>query len=328
MKYVVDRIGGQSGGDAWQAAVTETYFPLDTEYRNSREFTGALETWSLGLVGVSRMQCDGVCYRRSRRHFLNERDASLLITIPTVSEVSFSQGQRSVKCPPGGFLVERGDAPYEFWHGKTNALWVLKVPSASVRSRIGSAERLSALSFDATQGVAALFLDTVRLTIDRVAEINDAARELAGKHILDMLCLSIISDDRVLDSAVSPIRASHLQRAEQYIRDNLKNHNLGPQSVAEACGISLRYLQGLFQDSNKSINGFIRDCRLDRCVEDLTSMSNAGNIAEIAYRWGFADQSQFCKHFRTRYGCSPSETRRQAQKVEVERPPSAAIRRR
>ncbi|MCL6706305.1 helix-turn-helix domain-containing protein [Pseudomonas sp. R2.Fl] len=320
MRYVVDSIGGPAGGDAWQAAVTETYFPLDTDYRNRREFRGALETWSLGLVGVSKMRCDGVSYRRHRHHFLNERDSSLLITIPEVSEVNFAQGSRTVKCQPGGFLVERGDAPYEFWHGKANALWVLKVPSASVRSRIGSAERLSALSFDATQGVAALFLDTVRLTIGHIADINDAARELAGRHILEMLCLSIVSDDRVLDSSISPIRAAHLHRAEQYIRDNLKNVSLGPQSVAEACGISLRYLQGLFQDSGKSINGFIRDCRLDHCAEDLRMVTNTNSIAEIAYRWGFADQSQFCRHYRTRFGCSPGETRRQAA-MQSERPP-------
>lgn len=326
MKYVVDTVGNLSGGDAWQTAVTETYFPLDTEYRNRREFRGALETWSLGIVGVSRVQCDGLLYRRHRKHFLNERDSSLLITIPMMSEINFSQGSRTVKCPTGGFIIERGDAPYEFWHGKTNDMWVLKVPSATVRSRIGSADRLSALSFDATQGVAALFLDTVRLTIERAPEINDAARELAGKHILDMLCLSIVSDDRVLDSAVSPIRASHLHRAEQYIRDNLKDPDLGPQAVAEACGISLRYLQGLFQDSDKSINSFIRDCRLDRCAEDLMSLTAKGTIAEVAYRWGFADQSQFCKHYRTRFGCSPSDTRRQAVNVPDAPPPGRSRR--
>lgn len=326
MKYVVDTVGNLSGGDAWQTAVTETYFPLDTEYRNRREFRGALETWSLGIVGVSRVQCDGLLYRRHRKHFLNERDSSLLITIPMMSEINFSQGSRTVKCPTGGFIIERGDAPYEFWHGKTNDMWVLKVPSATVRSRVGSADRLSALSFDATQGVAALFLDTVRLTIERAPEINDAARELAGKHILDMLCLSIVSDDRVLDSAVSPIRASHLHRAEQYIRDNLKDPELGPQAVAEACGISLRYLQGLFQDSDKSINSFIRDCRLDRCAEDLMSLTAKGTIAEVAYRWGFADQSQFCKHYRTRFGCSPSDTRRQAVNVPDAPPPGSSRR--
>jgi AraC-like DNA-binding protein len=312
MRYVVDNIGGPSGGDAWQAAVTETYFPLDTEYRSRREFTGALETWSLGLVGVSKMRCDAVAYRRHRRHFLNERDASLLITIPEVSEVNFSQGSRTVHCKPGGFLLERGDAPYEFWHGKPNALWVLKVPSASVRSRIGSTERLSALSFDATQGVAALFLDTVRTTIGHVPDLSEAAREMTGRHILEMLCLSIVSDDRVLDSSVSSIRAGHLHRAEQYIRDYLKDPALGPQAVAEAGGISLRYLQGLFQDSGKSINGFIRDSRLDHCAEDLMSVTNTSTIAEIAYRWGFADQSQFCRHYRSRFGCSPGDTRREA----------------
>lgn len=326
MKYVVDTLGDLKGGDAWQAAVSETYFPLDTEYRSRPEFTGTLETWSLGLVGISKMDCDGVCYRRHRRHFLNERDSSLLITIPNISEVNFAQGSRTAKCQPGGFLVERGDAPYEFWHGRTNSLWVLKVPSASVRSRIGSAERLSALSFDATQGVAALFLDTVRTTIQHVDEISDAAREIAGKHILDMLCLSISSDDRVLDSTISPIRASHLYRAEQYIRENLKNPNLGPHAVADACGISLRYLQGLFQDSEKSINGFIRDSRLDRCAEDLMSITYTGTIAEIAYKWGFADQSQFCKHYRARFGCSPSETRKQAA-VGLQMPPGGLIRR-
>lgn len=312
MRYVVDNIGGPVGGDAWQAAVTETYFPLDTEYRNRSEFGGVLETWSLGLVGVSRMRCDAVSYRRHRRHFVNERDASLLITIPEVSEVNFSQGSRSVKCDPGGFILERGDAPYEFWHGRPNALWVLKVPSASVRARIGSTERLSALSFDGTSGVAALFLDTVRTTIGHVAQISEAAREMTGRHILEMLCLSIVSDDRVLDSSISSIRAGHLHRAEQYIRDNIKSSALGPQAVADACGISLRYLQGLFQDSDKSINGFIRDSRLDHCAEELKSVTSVSTIAEIAYRWGFADQSQFCRHYRARFGCSPTESRKQA----------------
>lgn len=260
------------------------------------------------------MQCDAVAYKRHRRHFLHERDASLLITIPDVSEVNFSQGARTIRCNPGGFLVERGDAPYEFWHGKPSALWVLRVPSASVRSRIGSTERLSALSFDATQGVAALFLDTVRSTIGHVAHLPEAAREMSGRHILEVLCLSIVNDDRVLDSNVSSIRAGHLRRAEQYIRDNLKSVNLGPQAVAEAGGISLRYLQGLFQDSKKSINGFIRDSRLDSCAEELMTVTNAVKIAEIAYRWGFADQSQFCRHYRSRFGCSPSDTRRDASR--------------
>ncbi|UHD43854.1 helix-turn-helix domain-containing protein [Aureimonas altamirensis] len=312
MRYVVDAIGAPTGGDAWQAAVTEAYFPLDTQYHNRHEFRGTLDLFRLGTVGVSRIRSDGVHYRRHQGHFLNEQDSSLLITIPEVNEVSFSQGRRSTRCAPGAFLVERGDAPYEFWHGRPNTLWVVKVPTASVRSRIGSADKLSALSFDATKGVAALFLNTVRATIGRIGEIDSTARDLVGRHLLEMFCLAVMSDDRLLDSNVSSVRAGHLHRAQQFICDNLTRRDLDPHAVASACGISLRYLQFLFKDAEKSVNGFVRDSRLDRCAEELAQVSNVRSIAEIAYRWGFEDQSQFCKHYRSRFGCSPTETRRKA----------------
>jgi AraC-like DNA-binding protein len=296
----------------WQDKISETYFPLDTEFRNEAEFAGDLRSWSLGSIGVSRMTCDAVLYRRHRRHFLNEQDSTLLVTIPELNEVNFQQASRQTKCAPGGFLVERGDAPYEFWHGKPNALWVLKVPSASVRSRIGPTDRLGALSFDATGGVAGLFLDTVKTTVARIEQIDENARDVLGLHILDLLCLSIRSDERVLNSNTSSIRAAHLHRAEQFIRDNLKSDDLSPQLVADSCGISLRYLQRLFAEDSKSINGFIREKRLNRCHEELQAGSNADSVAEIAYRWGFSDQSQFCKHYKAKFGLTPTATRKGA----------------
>ena len=312
MRYVIDGLGGPTGGDAWQAAVTATYFPLDTYYHDRQAFSGGLEAWSLGLVGVSKMRCGGVSYQRHKRHFANEREASLLITIPEVSEVQFSQGSKQVRCGPGGFLVERGDAPYEFWHDQPNALWVLKLPTASVRARVRDVERFSAMSFAATQGIASLFVETVRSTVRHINELDEAAKEMLGQHIIEMFCLSITSDDRVLDSHTSSIRAAHLSRAEHYIRAHLRDPALTPQIVAEACGVSLRYLQLLFQDIDKSINGFIRDSRLDHCAEALRMTANTQTIAEIAYKWGFGDQSQFCRHYRARFGCSPRDTRREA----------------
>ncbi|MDF2230978.1 helix-turn-helix domain-containing protein [Albimonas sp. CAU 1670] len=312
MKYKVQHDGSGKGGDAWRRAVSETYFPLDVEIRNSAAFQGTLEAWSLGDVAISRNACDGLLYRRHRRHFLHESDSSLLITIPEIAEVGFSQGSRSTHCRPGGFLVERGDAPYEFWHGKTNSLWVLKVKASSVRSRIGPTDRIAALNFDATSGVASYFVDMVRTTGAHVDHLSPTARAAAGMHLLELLCLAIRSDDRVLDSNVSSIRAAHLHRAEQYIRDNLKDPELGPAQVAEACGISLRYLQRLFAEREQSINGFIRDKRLNRCAEELRAGGRAASVAEIAYRWGFSDQSRFSRLYKSRFGCTPTDTRRAA----------------
>jgi len=297
----------------WVRTLSETYFPLSAEFNNDSEFEGTLNSWSLGNLGLSEMECDGVSYHRKRSHFANEKDSSLLITIPHKGDVHFRQSSRDTKCGPGGFLLERGDTPYEFWHGKRNKLWVLKVPTASVRSRLGATDRLGALTFDATQGVGSFFVGAVRNTIQCVDKINDVARDVAGQQLLDLLCLAMRSDDRILDSSSSTIRAAHLQRAEQFIRDNLANPKLNSQLVAEACGISLRYLQRLFAEADHSIVGYIRDKRLTRCDEALKLVNDTSTVANIAYKWGFYDQAQFCKYYRSRFGCTPTATRKKSR---------------
>lgn len=308
-------------GDRWQSMVSETFFPLDTTMADKGSFTGDLHTWNLGIVGLSQMRCDGILYKRHKRHFLNETDSSLLITIPKKGEVGFKQNARETTCAPGGFLVERGDMPYEFWHEQTNELLVLKVASESVRARIGPTDRLGALSFDATQGVASYFLDVVETTSRHVEGMDDAARDAAGMHILDLLCLSIRRDDRVLDSNISSVRAGHLHRAEQFIRNNLGDHDLSSTVVAEACNVSLRYLQQLFLDADKSITGFIREKRLVRAHEELSVTGSSHTVAEIAHKWGFTDQSQFAKSYRAQFGCTPTDTRKTAQKAQQAPPP-------
>jgi len=88
-------------------------------------------------------------------------------------------------------------------------------------------------------------------------------------------------NDRVLDSNTSTIRAAHLHRAEQFIRNNLSNEDLSSSLVAEACNVSLRYLQQLFLDADRSVSGFIREKRLVRAREDL-SVEGSTTVAEIA----------------------------------------------
>lgn len=306
-----------AGREFWQQKVSQAYFPLDIETRDDRGFRGDMEAWSLGCVGLSRIHCDGLIYRRNNRHLLSETESSLLVAIPEDDEVQFVQGSRRTTCRPGGFVVERSDAPYEYWHARRNRQWVLKVPTASVRSRIGASERLGGLTFDATSGVASYFLSSLRTMVAHVDHLDDAARDAAGQHLLELLCLTIRGDERVLGSGTSSIRAAHLARAEQVIRDNLKTPDLSPQDVADACGISLRYLQQLFFETDQSINGFIRERRLARCREELQMPATGQSVAEIAYRWGFTDQSQFSRNYRKRFGCTPTETRKAAQRARL-----------
>jgi AraC-like DNA-binding protein len=41
----------------------------------------------------------------------------------------------------------------------------------------------------------------------------------------------------------------------------------------------------------------------------LKDLACRKSLSEIAYQWGFGDQAQFSRHYRAKYGCTPSEAR-------------------
>ncbi|GJD48613.1 Transcriptional activator NphR [Methylobacterium crusticola] len=294
---------------AWDEAVSRTYFPLDLGFGSGPGFAGDLDVWSLGSVAISRNVSDGLVYRRHARHLLQDHDESFLITVPERAEVSFRQDGKDVRCRPGAFLIERSHLPYEFAYADPNALWVLKVPSAVLRARIGRPERLATLSFDATRGVGALFVDMLRLSAPRVDEMDEAARDMAGRHLVDLLALAVESDPRALGSQATSVQGAHLQRAERYIRANLARSDLAPNLVAQACGLSVRYLHQLFETQGTTVCGWIRRQRLLLCDEALRDPACRRTISEIAYRWGFGDQAQFSRQYRAQFGRTPRDAR-------------------
>lgn len=101
-------------------------------------------------------------------------------------------------------------------------------------------------------------------------------------------------------------------RATQAIELKLSDPDLSPSGLADHLGISLRYLQKLFEDAGENANQYIRRRRLERSYQDLADpLYLALSIAEISYRWGFNDSAYFSRAFRERYGLSPSQHREQ-----------------
>jgi AraC-like DNA-binding protein len=293
----------------WDQAVSQTYFPLELGFRNTPSFAGDLDVWSLGNLSISRNASDGLVYRRHQRHVLHDREESYLFTVPEFSEIRFTQDGTEVRCRPGAFLMERSHLPYEFSYAEPNSLWVLKVPSAVLHTRISRIERLASLSLDATRGVGALFVDMIRHTAHRVDEMSDAARDVAGKHLVNLLALSIEGDERVLGAAATSVQSAYLHKVECFIRAKLAVSDLSPQDIAEGCGISLRYLHQLFATQGNTVCGWIRFQRLLMCDEALRDVNSRKSISEIAYLWGFGDHAQFSRHYKAHFGCTPSDAR-------------------
>ena len=307
--YSTDHAAAPMRRDVWQEIVSKTYFSLDVRFGAGNDFEGSLDAWSLGPVAVSRNVCDGLLYRRHERHLVSEREESYLITVPELTEIRFEQDGKDVRCSPGAFVIERSHLPYEFSHRDRSALWVMKIPSAVLRARIARPERLATMQFDATRSVGAMFVDMLRLSSLRIDEMDEPARALIGKQLVDLLAMAIEADERVLVGRSSSVRAAHLHRCEHFIRARLGDVRLSPQIVADGCGISLRYLHQLFEAEGTTVCAYIRNQRLLTCDAMLRDPYCRKSISEIAYEWGFSDQAQFSRSYRARFDRTPSDTR-------------------
>lgn len=284
----------------WHGVIAEAYFPLHLTFRDAARFQGSLEMRDVGDIGLSRLRTEPVQYERLKRHIAATTEEQYLITIPLQAPVEFYQLGREVRCDPGGFLLERGDEPYRFSYGAANDLCVLKVAKSLLGERLRDPDRFCALVFDGRDGLGGLFTTMVQ-QVERVG--TDPAGPVLGRQLIELLALSL---DRNTDAgAGSAVRAAHLRRAQAFVRRNLSQPDLSPGMVAEACGISKRYLHEVFADMNATVAQYIREQRL-MAARDLLQMPDPGPMSDIAYRFGFSDQAQFSRLFKAMFGQTPS----------------------
>ncbi len=288
----------------WNAVIAETYFPLQLTYRNAATFDGQLEHQVLGDLSLSRLQTEAVQYERHPRHIAGASEEQYLITIPRRSPVEFRQLGREVRCDPGGFIIERGDEPYRFSYGAANDLCVLKVAKPVLSNRLRNPDRYCAQVFNGREGLGGLF--TMMAQQVQAQGVSDqAASCVLGRQLIELLTLAIDRTSETADVAHSSVRAAHLKRAKEVIRRNLSNPDLSPDLVADACGISKRYLHEIFADGNGTVSQLIREQRLIAAC-NMLQMPNPGPMSDIAYRFGFSDQAQFSRLFKAMFGQTPS----------------------
>ncbi len=107
--------------------------------------------------------------------------------------------------------------------------------------------------------------------------------------------------------------------AKQFIEAHLRE-SLTVGCVASAAGVSPRTLQATFRAVVRTTpTAYIRSVRLDRARADLADRGGPGTVTEVATRWGFNHLGRFAADYRTRFGESPSQTRRASRARRVGR---------
>jgi acetamidase/formamidase/AraC-like DNA-binding protein len=165
-------------------------------------------------------------------------------------------------------------------------------------------------------GFTEVFSRTLETAARNLETLSDPEWAAVAQGLADLLPTFMRQIATSTEAGGTATQAAILHRLCQTIERKLDDPDLTPARVAEAEGISERYLQKLFEGSGTSFTHYLRERRLQRTSAELSSPAESHHsISEIAYRNGFNDSAHFSRVFRHRFGLSPREFRQQ----EIER---------
>src|SRR5882757_258728 len=196
---------------------------------------------------------------------------------------------------------------------------VLSVTSDAFHGRKVSKPVLDEVRVLAPGGFTEVFSRTLESSARNLETLSDTEWAAVAQSLADLLPTFVAPTTEAGGTAT---QAAILHRLCQTIERKLDDPDLTPARVAEAEGISERYMQKLFEGSGSSFTHYVRERRLQRASAELSSPAEAHHsISEIAFRNGFNDSAHFSRAFRHRFGLSPREFRQQ----EIERAAASSV---
>lgn len=146
---------------------------------------------------------------------------------------------------------------------------------------------------------------------DLVGQLSDDQAAAAQEALVTLLASALRGEQPEGAGDFRPLSIALRQRALDLIDSNINNADLSPEFVFRRLAVSRAHLYRAFAEDGGILN-VIRDRRLDAAFLELTRTDVATrSISDIAFSLGFPNATHFLRRFRTRFGLTPSEARRE-----------------
>lgn len=295
--------------DSWARSLSELFVELDVLItKQSGESRLIADTRNLGDLELVRTQVFDAEFSVLRSEELVARSTSNNFFIAGILEgrITLSQASRSIAMAPTDLAVLDSTQPYSIdVRGQMDVLWI-RVPRHRIEGRISQAAEVLAQRINGSEGIGHLASTLVRASLREAERLSASESLRISNALLDLVCLS-------LDVSIRPKErrpAQLLRRIQNHIDANLSNPSLSRASIAKTTGLSVRYLNRLFEREGLSIARWIRLRRLEMSRQRIEAVvEDRISISEIALGCGFNNVSSFNRAFKKHFGTTPSSLR-------------------
>lgn len=238
------------------------------------------------------------------------------LTFQLDGECSVSQADRPAKLQPGDFTILDSWQPIQIEFGGNARQLVIRLHEETTLTRLIHAFQPKHLVFEGSAGTGSLTSGFAQSLLAEADRLSERSLTDASGILVELLRSSFLARYEEQPVVGSRYKAMQIERILQFAESNLANRDLSPAFLAEAHGISQRYLSMLFADQGQTVNGYIWQRRLERCRDEiLDPRLRDRSLTEVAHSWGFKCSAHFSRSFKREYGVTPSHFRKmQARK--------------
>lgn len=258
-------------------------------------------------VRLSAIRSNAVAIERPLRPALPDSQDVYLAVVLLSGEYFLEQDERRVSLRPGDMTIYDATLPHKIFCPGAFSKLIVSLPRAVMRTHWPDMHSRLATPIPGDRGPGAIAASHIRTIAAHAAELTDECFAAATDHCVDLIALSVA--ERGGSRSARRGRAATLRRAKRFVEMRLGDPGLDPSVTAKALGLSIRYLNALFETEGESLMRYVWARRLEKCRRDLL-LDVGAPIGDIAYRWGFNDLSHFSRAFRRRFGISAREMRR------------------
>jgi AraC-like DNA-binding protein len=294
---------------AWQEALCALYVRVDSRCDAVDDYRGFVKESSFGTVTITDCLIAPQEIRRTQSHLsLVDKDCFYVALTQKGHQVVEQRGQR-LAYGPGSATLFSASEPYTLRNLDPHRAFYLEIPRSALTQRWHPAHPMVTASVNTTYGVGRILADMCASMVLEADALSDVTRAQLGERLIDVLALALESPNGEMGDLDGSVKSERVRQIKNYIEANLGNPLLNPERVAVACQISVRALHYLFKGMGRSVSDYIRERRLERCLEALQMPVERRTVTEIALAAGFNSMSHFSSAFRQRFGMTPSEAR-------------------
>jgi AraC-like DNA-binding protein len=296
---------------AWQEAICEYYLKVDVSSPDPENYKGILSKSVLGPVALSDVFLSPQVIVRNRQHIAHLDKDCFYITFPSSGSIVVEQnGERQISTPGTAVLFDT-TRPYRLRCRDFHQAMYVEMPRSILIDRCPADKLSKVTALNFADGLGWALSTFCKLIAADVESWNPEVAANVALEVADLLAVYIDSESArkqpVDENLSSKFR---LQSLKSYIFSRLDDPDLTPSAIARDNGISLRYLHYLFKINGISVSEWVREQRLKKCQQMLTSDKfKRDSITNIAFSMGFNSSSHFTRLFKQKFGMTPRYAR-------------------